>query len=46
MRTHEEHDCVQCSLQPKHRKCTSFQCESCRVYLCIDPCFKLFHTSE
>jgi hypothetical protein len=46
VRTHEERDCVHCSVQPKQRTCTSFQCEQCRVHLCIDPCFKLFHTDN
>lgn len=43
-RANVERDCVYCSIQPKQRTCTSFQCEQCRVHLCIDPCFKLFHT--
>jgi hypothetical protein len=44
MRSHEERECVYCSLQPDRRHRSSIQCDVCHVALCIDPCFKLFHT--
>lgn len=28
------------------RKCTSYQCNACKIGLCIEPCFKLYHTRK
>jgi hypothetical protein len=44
VRTEERADCVYCSHQPCSRTRTRIQCDVCHVPLCIDPCFKLFHT--
>jgi hypothetical protein len=40
----QQHDCIHCSIQPNQPTRTNFQCEQCRVYLCVDPCFKLYHS--
>jgi Transposase IS4 len=39
-------DCVYCSREPNQRKRSSFQCKSCHVQLCVDPCFELYHTKH
>jgi hypothetical protein len=42
-------DCVYCSSQSRHnphRKETVYGCSACDVYLCVDPCFRLFHESD
>ena len=31
---------------PQRKKSTSFRCSSCRVPLCIEPCFRLYHEKE
>lgn len=28
------------------RKCTSYQCSACKIGLCVEPCFRLFHTKK
>jgi DDE family transposase len=44
--TNLEHDCAYCSIPSIQRKRSRTRCEQCHVYLCIDPCFELFHTAE
>ena len=41
-------DCRVCSRRGvgKKRKQTSYQCCSCKVPLCIHPCFKIYHTHK
>jgi hypothetical protein len=46
LRTNKERDCAYCSHEPDSRKQSRIQCELCHVHLCIDPCFKLFHTQH
>jgi hypothetical protein len=36
--------CRYCSSQGKNRRRVLYTCETCNAYLCIDPCFKLYHT--
>ena len=31
-------------LQPLKQKLTSYECKNCKVALCIEPCFKVYHT--
>jgi hypothetical protein len=45
-RTNKERDCAYCSHEPDSRKQSRIQCELCHVHLCIDPCFKLYHTQH
>ena len=33
-------------LKQRNEKSTTIICNTCRVPLCIDPCFRLFHTSD
>jgi hypothetical protein len=44
--TTEDHDCAYCSDEPECRRRSRFQCKLCRVHLCIDPCFELYHTQH
>jgi hypothetical protein len=44
--TGRESDCTYCSQQPNQRTRTRTLCEPCRVHLCIDPCFKLYHKAQ
>jgi hypothetical protein len=44
--TDTEHDCTYCSMRSIQRRRSRIQCEQCRVHLCIDPCFKSFHTLQ
>ena len=37
--------CVVCRKHKKQTK-TQFECKDCKVGLCIEPCFKLYHTKE
>ena len=37
-------DCCVCSKRPNDRKCSSYQCNTCKVSLCLHPCFKNYHT--
>ena len=30
----------------KHKKFTSYWCSICKHALCIDPCFRLYHTEK
>jgi Transposase IS4 len=39
-------DWVHCSGGRRHRVKTYFECELCRVHLCVDPCFKLYHEHQ
>ena len=35
----------QCRSSPRRkRRRTLYMCDTCKVHLCIDPCFKLYHT--
>jgi Transposase IS4 len=45
-RTDQELDCVRCSKEPNQRTRSRIQCELCQVHLCIDPCFKMYHTGN
>jgi hypothetical protein len=36
-------DCRHCSQGRRGRVWSNFVCECCKVHLCIDPCFKLYH---
>ena len=40
----EKKDCCVCSSRTRKRKQSSFQCTTCKVTLCIHPCFKNYHT--
>lgn len=42
-RTDQKRDCVYCSHEPDNRHQSRVQCKLCQVYLCVDPCFELFH---
>jgi Transposase IS4/DDE_Tnp_1-like zinc-ribbon len=35
--------CVQCGGRGGLRRRTTYRCNHCRVYLCVDPCFRLYH---
>ena len=37
--------CVVCRKHKKRTE-TQFECKDCKVGLCIEPCFKLYHTKE
>ena len=37
-------DCCVCSSRTTKRKQSSYQCTTCKVTLCIHPCFKRYHT--
>ena len=39
-------DCRVCSRRDRKRKQTSFQCCTCKVPLCVHPCFRNFHTHK
>jgi len=43
-RSTNERDCIICSDCAKKRSRTNFICETCNVPLCIDECFKTYHT--
>jgi hypothetical protein len=45
-RLEDRADCVYCSRQPDRRSRTRVRCDLCNVALCLDPCFKLFHTQH
>lgn len=36
-------DCVVCSSRRAHRKQSSYRCNTCRVSICIHPCFRKYH---
>ncbi len=38
------HDCIYCSDRQNRRIRTRIQCKLCNVYLCLEPCFELYHT--
>ena len=40
----KKRDCRVCSNRSVKRKQTSYQCTTCKVPLCIHPCFKRYHT--
>lgn len=42
----QSRDCHQCSKRSQKRKKSSYICEKCGVTLCVDNCFKLFHTNK
>ena len=44
--TDTAHDCHHCSDRSVQRRRSTFQCEVCEVYLCVDPCFKQHHVVE
>jgi hypothetical protein len=39
----KKRDCRHCSRGRNGRVWSNFVCECCKVHLCIDPCFKLYH---
>ena len=40
-------DCVKCkALNPPLRVLTMYHCPSCKVPLCVDECFELYHTKR
>jgi hypothetical protein len=39
----ERRDCVVCSHQPENRMRTQLICHSCKVHLCVGPCFAQYH---
>ena len=39
-------DCRVCSRRDRKRKQTSYQCSTCKVPLCVHPCFRNFHTQK
>jgi hypothetical protein len=39
-------DCVYCSSRSEERHRSRIRCSICDVALCVDPCFKLFHTQH
>jgi hypothetical protein len=41
--TNKKRDCVFCSHEPESRQQSRVQCKQCRVHLCVDPCFELYH---
>jgi hypothetical protein len=45
-RTQDVKDCVYCRTHLNRRSQVKFKCKSCDIYLCIDPCFELFHTLQ
>ena len=57
-RKHQSHDCFVCNVSKealsddgfwdsyKPKKFTSYWCSICKRALCIDPCFRLYHTQE
>lgn len=36
--------CVYCTLIGNRHSKSSYECEQCKVPLCVEPCFKLYHT--
>ena len=57
-RKHPSHSCFVCNVSKealsdagfgdsyKPKKFTSYWCSICKCALCIDPCFRLYHTKE
>ena len=47
-RTENKHDCCVCSSHGDStgRKRSSYWCMTCKAYLCVDPCFMLYHTKN
>ena len=45
-RTENKQDCCVCSSRgdPTCRKRSSYRCMKCKAYLCVDPCFMLYHS--
>ena len=41
--THQQRQCKHCSTGGRKRKRSEYECELCRVHLCINPCFKRYH---
>ena len=46
--TENKRDCCVCSSRgdPTGRKRSSYRCTTCKAYLCVDPCFMLYHTKN
>lgn len=40
------HVCAHTALEAKVRKETRYECTDCDVALCVDPCFKNYHTKS
>jgi hypothetical protein len=44
--THRTLECQRCSRGRAGRKRSEVMCEQCGVHLCLEPCFKLYHTEQ
>ena len=44
LKTKQRRECQQCKRKGRQGRRTFYTCESCGIHLCIDVCFKRYHT--